>query len=215
MYSALDPSVTEYTSQFCKEAERSWSEEKSTDSLLTLAGAQLLGLAYMGDGKDHVLTYIAEANSMGPRLGLFGVDHTTDMPKTEEESPELRGATSYAAWGSFNWIVLTALFYQQPGVSYLGYPPALPIPGNTWHHNLDYSTASVRQTLQPTYMGDTFPVLCRFWRIIHEVVLQYYRDRPTLHEGISGHISIAFAEYKYRELIAWADSATVYGPLGI
>lgn len=106
MYSALDRTVKKYTSQFCEEAERRWSEEKSKDSFLTLAGTQLLGLAYIGDGKDHyVLTYISEANSMGTRLGLFGVDPTVVTPKTREESPEFQSAISYAAWGSFNWIV--------------------------------------------------------------------------------------------------------------
>ncbi|KNB06214.1 hypothetical protein FOXG_19601 [Fusarium oxysporum f. sp. lycopersici 4287] len=119
IYSAIDPTVKEYTLQFCQEAETRWSEEKSKDSFLTLAGTQLLGLAYMGDGKNHyVLTYMSEANSMGARLGLFGVDPTVTIPKTVEESPELQSVISYAAWGSFNWIVLVSLFYQQPGVSY-------------------------------------------------------------------------------------------------
>ncbi|EXK24052.1 hypothetical protein FOMG_19203 [Fusarium oxysporum f. sp. melonis 26406] len=207
MYSALDPTVKEYTSQFCDEAESRWSEEKSKDSFLTLAGIQLLGLAYMGDGKNHhVLTYMSEANSMGARLGLFGVDPTVAIPKTQEESPELQSAISYAAWGSFNWIVLVSLFYQQPGVSYPEYPPTLPIPENTLYPNLDDSPEPVRQTLRSAYMGDTFPVLCRFWRILHEVTLRYYRDHPIPREDLSGHITLAFAEYKYRELIAWAET---------
>jgi hypothetical protein len=55
-------------------------------------------------------------------------------------------------------------------------------------------------------MGDTFPVLCRFWRIIHEVTLRYYRDQPHPRARLSDHVSLAFAEYKYRELIAWAET---------
>ncbi|EXK25972.1 hypothetical protein FOMG_17413 [Fusarium oxysporum f. sp. melonis 26406] len=55
-------------------------------------------------------------------------------------------------------------------------------------------------------MGDTFPVLCRFWRILHEVTLRYYRDQPRPREDLSGHITLEFAEYKYRELIAWAET---------
>jgi hypothetical protein len=55
-------------------------------------------------------------------------------------------------------------------------------------------------------MGDTFPVLCRFWRIIHQVTLRYYRDQPYPHESLNDHITLAFAEYKYRELIAWAET---------
>ncbi|EXK23545.1 hypothetical protein FOMG_19693 [Fusarium oxysporum f. sp. melonis 26406] len=207
MYSALDRTVKKYTSQFCEEAERRWSEEKSKDSFLTLAGTQLLGLAYIGDGKDHyVLTYISEANSMGTRLGLFGVDPTVVTPKTREESPEFQSAISYAAWGSFNWIVLVSLFYQQPGLPYPEHHPIMPIPGNKWHDNLDDNPEPVRQTPQSAYMDDTFPVLCRFWRIIHEVTLRYYHDQPMPREGLSGHVTLAFAEYKYRELIAWAET---------
>ncbi|EXK25971.1 hypothetical protein FOMG_17412 [Fusarium oxysporum f. sp. melonis 26406] len=144
MYSALDPTVKEYTLQFCEGAETCWSEGKSKDSFLTLARTQLLGLAYMGDGKNHyVLTYMSEANSMGARLGLFGVNPTATTPKTQAGSPELKSVIFYAAWGSFNWIVLVSLFYQQPGVSYPKYPPTLPIPGNTSHHNLDDSPEPV------------------------------------------------------------------------
>jgi hypothetical protein len=99
-----------------------------------------------------------------------------------------------------------ALFYQQPGLSYPEHPPVLPIPGHAWYHTSDDSPESTQQTLQQTYMGDTFPVLCRFWRIMHEVTLKYYRDQPVPREGLSGHITLAFAEYKYRELIAWAET---------
>ena len=106
MYSALDPTVKEYTPQFSEETEKRWAEDKSKDSLLTLAGIPLLGLAYLGDGKDHyALTYVSEANSMGTRMGFFGTEHTVAMPKVREVNSELQSATSYAAWGSFNWLV--------------------------------------------------------------------------------------------------------------
>ncbi|KAG6990450.1 Nitrogen assimilation transcription factor nit-4 [Fusarium oxysporum f. sp. raphani] len=207
MYSALDPTVKEYTPQFSEETEKRWAEDKSKDSLLTLAGIPLLGLAYLGDGKDHyALTYVSEANSMGTRMGFFGTEYTVAMPKVREVNSELQSATSYAAWGTFNWVVLMALFYQQPGLSYPEHPPIWPIPGNGWHETSEGSPESIRQTFQSTYMGDTFPVLCRFWRIIHQVTLRYYRDQPYPREGLSDHITLAFAEYKYRELIAWAET---------
>ncbi|KAF5018427.1 hypothetical protein F66182_9601 [Fusarium sp. NRRL 66182] len=212
MYSALNSTVNQFIPQFCNEAEMRWSTEKTADSLLTLAATQLLSLAYLGNGKDHyVLTYVSEANSMGSRMGLFGVNSSAMIVKAREASTAQQSAMSYAAWGTFNWVVvdtarLMALFYQQPGLSYPEKPPALPIPGHTWHEGVDGSPESTRQTLQLTYMGDTFPVLCRFWRIIHDVTLRYYRDQPFPREGLSNHISLAFAEYKYRELIAWAET---------
>ncbi|KAH7185701.1 uncharacterized protein B0J16DRAFT_355954 [Fusarium flagelliforme] len=207
MYSGIDSAVQKYITQFCEESEKRWSLEKLTDSLLTLAATQLLGLGYLGNGKDHyVLTYVSEVNSMGTRLGLFGVEPSVAVERARKVSPEMQSATSYAAWGTFNWIVLMALFYQQPGLSYPEHPPVVPIPGHTWHHSSEGSPESTRQTLQQTYMGDTFPVLCRFWRIMHEVTLKYYRDQPYPREGLSSHITLAFAEYKYRELIAWAET---------
>ncbi|KAF4452232.1 Nitrogen assimilation transcription factor nit-4 [Fusarium austroafricanum] len=204
MYSQIESSVQSFTQQFCEEAEKRWTLEKSTDSLLTLAATQLLGLGYLGDGKDHyVLTYVSEVNSMATRMGLFGVEQSIAVSKAKQVNDELQSATSYAAWGSFNWIVFMALFYQQPGLSYPEHPPIIPIPGQPWHHASKNSPGSTRQT---TYMGDTFPVLCRFWRILHEVVLKYYRDQPFPREGLSSHIALSFAEYKYRELIAWAET---------
>lgn len=106
MYSSFDATSKGYMSLFCEEAERRWSEEKTNDSLLNLAAVQLLGLAYMGDGKDHhVLTYLSEANAMGIRMGLFGVEPPTAAGMAREIASDLQNATSYAAWGTFNWIM--------------------------------------------------------------------------------------------------------------
>lgn len=106
MYSVVDSTVQSLIPQFCEEAEKRWSLEKATDSLLNLAATQLLGLAYLGNGKDHyVLTYVSEVNAMGARMGLFGVEQSVAILKAKQVSPELQSATSYAAWGAFNWIV--------------------------------------------------------------------------------------------------------------
>ncbi|KAH7265046.1 uncharacterized protein BKA55DRAFT_660600 [Fusarium redolens] len=177
MYSAVDSTVQSFIPQFCEEAEKRWSLEKATDSLLNLAATQLLGLAYLGNGKDHyVLTHVSEVNAMSARMGLFGVEQSVAVSKAKQVSPELQSATSYAAWG------------------------------HEWYHPSEPSPESYQQTPQQTYMGDTFPILCRFWRIMHEVTLKYYRDQPFPRESLSSHIALAFAEYKYRELIAWAET---------
>ncbi|QGI96754.1 hypothetical protein CEK26_009823 [Fusarium fujikuroi] len=207
MYSAVDSTVQPFIPQFCEEAEKRWSLEKATDSLLNLAATQLLGLAYLGNGKDHyVLTYVSEVNAMGARMGLFGVEQSVANSKAKQVSPELQSATSYAAWGAFSWIVLMALFYQQPGLSYPEHPPIVPIPGHEWNDPSDSSPGSHQQRPKQAYMGGTFPIICRFWRIMHEVTLKYYRDQPLPRESLNSHITLAFAEYKYRELIAWAET---------
>jgi hypothetical protein len=106
MYSGVDSTAQKYITQFCEESEKRWSLEKLTDSLLTLAATQLLGLGYLGNGKDqYVLTYVSEVNSMGTRLGLFGVEPSVAVERARKVSPEMQSATSYAAWGTFNWIV--------------------------------------------------------------------------------------------------------------
>lgn len=51
-------------------------------------------------------------------------------------------------------------------------------------------------------MGQTFGTLCKFWRIIHGVTLVYHKNRQT---PLPGHVSLDFAEFKYRELLAWVE----------
>ncbi|EXK75649.1 hypothetical protein FOQG_19585 [Fusarium oxysporum f. sp. raphani 54005] len=143
---------------------------------------------------------------MATRMGLLGVDPAVAASKAQEITPALQNATSSAAWSTFNWIVLMSLFYQQPGLAYPEYPPVLPIPGYVWLGAPNESANSVRQPLQSAYMGDTFPALCQFWRIIHEVTLRYYHDQPNPRSRLSDHVRLGFAEYKYRELIAWAET---------
>ena len=52
-------------------------------------------------------------------------------------------------------------------------------------------------------MGETFPHICRFWSILHEVSLLYCGD-GKLPWGASG--SLLFAEFKFRELLAWSNN---------
>lgn len=52
-------------------------------------------------------------------------------------------------------------------------------------------------------MGYTFPYLCRFWKIVHEVGILYHEE-----EGLpwGAKTSIEFAELKFRELLVWSNS---------
>lgn len=104
MYSAIDKRADTYTEQLCAEAERIWSVEKTSDSILNMIGAQMLSIAYIGSGKDHVvLVYLAEAIRMGMRLGLLGVDDETASSKLASVPQKLLRSYSFAAWGVFNW----------------------------------------------------------------------------------------------------------------
>lgn len=97
-----------------------------------------------------------------------------------------------------------SLFYQQPGLEYPDHPPSLPIPVS----RPGQSDASPGQNTQPgkaPYMGETFPALCRFWRIMHGVTSEYYKN-VSARLPPSHHVSLEFAEHKYRELLAWAET---------
>nr|XP_036575264.1 Nitrogen assimilation transcription factor nit-4-like protein 1 [Colletotrichum truncatum]KAF6781808.1 Nitrogen assimilation transcription factor nit-4-like protein 1 [Colletotrichum truncatum] len=206
MYTAIDEGASELADQFCKEAERLWLTEQNNDTILNTASAQLLSLAYLGHGKDHyVLKYLAAALGMGKRLFLFGVEPKEALTHLHPMSPEMQKAVAYTAWGVFNWGVLITLFYQQPDLDYPDHPPVLPIPGEAvsgQKHDMSPGFSSdMSEEHIPLYMGRTFPTLCRFWRIIHEVTPVYYKGR----QSPLPDVSLDFAEFKYRELLALMD----------
>lgn len=104
-----------------------------------------------------------------------------------------------------------SLFYQQPGLKCPKHPPRVPIPEN--HDGNLVSTAPMPPKPAgagphqgwrrlPWYMGETFPHLCRFWSIVHEVSLVYYAG-GQLPLGSRGYLP--FAEFKFRELLAWSN----------
>ncbi|KAJ3457933.1 hypothetical protein MRS44_012042 [Fusarium solani] len=211
MYTAWDPGIKEYLSKFSQEAEARWLDEKANDSLPNLAVAQLLSLAYLSHGKDHlVLTFMSQANAMATRMGLLGVNPESVASTVRGMAPELQSATSYAAWGTFNWMVLMALFYQQPGLVYPEHPPGLPIPRHGSHRSPGEGGESARGFVQSwSNMHETFPALCRFWLIMHEVTLRYYRDQPSplRHQGLAS-VNIAAARQRADPAISiWFHAA--------
>lgn len=203
------------------------------DSVLNAAAAEFLCLGYLGQGRNHaLLTYASEASDMGVRMGLFGIDGDDDLPETDviaDIDNDATRARMYAAWGIFNWITLShpltvpcylkclltlvladrimSLFYRQPGLSSLSglkYPPRIAIPEPKPSNDAS-STTSTSELKSPTpnYMGDTFPHICRFWCIVHEVSLAYCVDDKLPLDFSSRFV---FAEFKFRELLAWSNN---------
>ncbi|KAH6705809.1 hypothetical protein EV126DRAFT_439876 [Verticillium dahliae] len=174
--------------------------------------AQLLSLAFLGHGKDHfVLIYLAEASRMATRMCLFGVEPAVALSKTNEIPQDMRSASCYAAWGIFNWTILTSLFYQQPGLEYPEYPPVLPIPVRSnqtspLRNFSEVSTTQDHETHTLWYMGETFAYLCKFWQILHGVTIVYHKRNQEPFRPVNEHVSVDFAERKYRELLALADT---------
>lgn len=205
MYSTLDSQASSFIASFGRESKQLWMAEKEHDSHLNLASIQLLGMSYIGDGKDHyVLRFVAEAQTMATRMGLIGIHPTISTGMALELPEDVKSATSYAAWGTFNWIILMSLFYQQPGLSYTEHAPTIPVPRFLESSRKDGDNVSPRPSRR--YMGDTFTALCQFWKILHEVSLRYYRDNPPPREQLSEDKHLLFAEYKLRELLAWSET---------
>ncbi|KAF3060868.1 hypothetical protein CFAM422_010936 [Trichoderma lentiforme] len=219
MYSAVDPSMDGHAAAFCTEAESIWETEREIDAIPNLAAALFLSLGYLGQGRDHaVLSYISQATKMAMRLGLFGVeDNGKARVKVDKMTAEAASAYLHAAWGSFNWIrmfclrlyvSLMSLFYRQPGLEGPGSPPHLPIPGFEHDNGVDGTAGPGSPSLQPQfqYMGGVFPYICKFWSIMYEVSLTYGDTQSPL----SGLGTLHFAEYKFRELLAWSNTLPSY-----
>lgn len=101
------------------------------------------------------------------------------------------------------------LFYRQEGGLYPKHPPIIPVPAGESNVREDdedggdsFNEAST--DLANNDMGSQviFASLCHFWRIMHEVVTVYHGSQ-TAAGGESP--SLLFAEFKFRELLAWAD----------
>ena len=106
MYSAVDENTSSLVQPFCDEAVKHL-KGGIPDSLASIAGLQLLSLAYIGHGKDHcVLRYRNEAYQMGRRMSFLGVEHALASKECEAIPDDMIRPSSYAAWGTFNWIVL-------------------------------------------------------------------------------------------------------------
>lgn len=98
------------------------------------------------------------------------------------------------------------IFYRQHGITYPEHPPVMPIPSSIAgpiekiNELQDQTTDS--KSRQSSSQEQIFKSLCRFCRILHEVTSVYYENQATF---VPNSISLQFAEFKYRELLAWAD----------
>ncbi|KAJ6442320.1 N-terminal fungal transcription regulatory domain-containing protein [Purpureocillium lavendulum] len=204
MYSAVEPQTDDLAMRFCAEAERLWKEECVNDSVVNIAAAQFLSLGYLGHGRDHsVLHYLGQASNMGRRMGLFDSGPAANNPCLTFDGLTVAESRArlYAAWGFISRLM--SLFYHQPGLNCPKSPPSLPIPGGEHLDDQQESEFAQAQAvpLLP-FMGKTFAFLCQFWRIVREISLVYHQDGTS---PVDGHHSLRFAEFKFRELLAWSN----------
>jgi hypothetical protein len=140
---------------------------------------------------------------------VFGVPEDIAWAALSRATPEEVQANMYPTWGAFNWIVLMSLFFRQQGIIYPEDPPVMPIPfsvtgpPNPGELEDDYIEKGHLPAENESEQDALFRSLCQFWRIMHEVTSVYHENRARF---VQGTMSLQFAEYKYRELLAWADT---------
>ncbi|KJZ73988.1 hypothetical protein HIM_06656 [Hirsutella minnesotensis 3608] len=206
-YSVTYPETWTLAAALSDEAERLWRAEQSSDSIVTVAACLCLRGVYALRGQDVLCQELAlTGRKMAERLHLFGVN--PDAPAAAAlgaKSAEWTRFAAHVAWGAYNWLTLAALNYlDQPIV----YPPNFPIPGDAV--GAAHSPASTRDIngqpvppldYLPPYMARTFPEACRFFTICQGLANAYFGQC----QSPLGPVALAFAEAKYRELLAWSD----------
>ncbi|KAK0612148.1 hypothetical protein B0T14DRAFT_409834, partial [Immersiella caudata] len=181
-------------SELARESRDNWLRERDTDSWTVLGATFVLCMADIANGKNGiVLEYFNNAMHMGQRLGLFGIE--IRVRQGDIADPEALRVASCCAWGTFTWIVLASFLYQQPRLECPRLPPALPIPG-------EKSSSQHKPSGRSHYMA-IFPILCQFASIILDLSLRYHQAGRVVDQVQPCQ---QFAEFKYRELLAWAET---------
>ena len=106
-YNAFEPQAPSLSEAFFREADELWQLEKSSDSLPTLAAAQLLNITSIYNGRDGGSPYLDLGVQMAQRMGLFGLPDLDGIPlRTEQKGEECWAeASSHTAWGVYNWVM--------------------------------------------------------------------------------------------------------------
>jgi hypothetical protein len=213
-YTSINSESTTVADLFREEAEDRVEREPDRQRSLDVVTEMFLSLGYLMQGRDAMaMKHLADASKLGAQLGLFGVPDAVAQAAIDRLTPEETQAMAYPAWGAFNWTVLMSLFYRQKGGSYSEYPPIFPVPaggtigqgdgqGGTGSSN----AAGTDLADQEPHGQDVFPSLCHFWSIMHEVATVYHGNMTVSTRELP---SLQFAEFKFRELLAWADGLPI------
>lgn len=112
------------------------------------------------------------------------------------------GELSFTGASTNLGIRMMRAFYLQPGIKYPDQPPNYPIPepGNVQADASEEMHPESQSTMQ--YRAN-IAVLSKFWCIVSDVLRTYSKYS---HARIRDHVSVQFAEFKFRELMAWADA---------
>ncbi|OAQ87559.1 nitrate assimilation regulatory protein nirA [Purpureocillium lilacinum] len=217
-YTRSDVRSSSFVPEFLDEARTLWlaeqnpdlagtlaAAERITDPITTIAAAELMALGCQVNGQNDLgYDFLNAGRQMAERIGLINTPPTS--PKLRyiaSKSPEWISAASHVAWGTYNWLSVHGLYFRDPPIAH---PPNLPVPAersSTIDRQLDSSESHEDFRPAPAYMGSTFSTMCRFWTIVQEVAVVYFKhDKRSL----SQRVPLAFAEAKYQRLLAWTDT---------
>lgn len=87
----------------------------------------------------------------------------------------------------------------------IDFPPVLPIPGIPDGTLKNQHGKTWQDHGPPSYMGQTFTLLCKFFTITQEIAAVYFAQEGI---PIAERVPLAFAEAKYHKLLVWADSVS-------
>ncbi|CAO2658120.1 Nn.00g073800.m01.CDS01 [Neocucurbitaria sp. VM-36] len=199
-YCSVDISISPFGPAFLKEAEKLWLAERSSDSTVTLAAINCLSIAASWNGRNEFGNHqlVADARAMAMRMQLL------DVPPAEQSTSFFRRLSdenirnvAHVAWGTYSCL-RASLFPREP----VRFPPMLPIPGDS-NSPVDVSGFTWPYRPVPSYVGNTFTTMCKFWVISQEILAVYdLQDKRPLVDRVMP----AFAESKYRKLLVWADT---------
>lgn len=137
---------------------------------------------------------------MAERMKLLGVCPTmTDEDAFAAMPPDRQRAASHAAWGTYVWLTYRAFFYADQGVVH---PPTCPIPDPIVTSSVVIAAKTRLRNPSPKQPGSLFAALCQLCLIAQDILNAFFSDSKIY--GVQS-ISIALAERKYRELLAWAE----------
>ncbi|POR32983.1 Nitrogen assimilation transcription factor nirA [Tolypocladium paradoxum] len=203
-YSTSEPGAASMSDAFFDEADALWQHEQASDSLPTVAAAQLLGLSSIYNGNDGGLPYLHLGIQMAQRMALFGLPGFDASSAGHGKEPEhWCRARSHTAWGIFNWIIMRSFMFQEEEPA-AKYPPMGEPPGGGVHLRYDeLDTDGVASNTPPAYMGQTFPAMCEFWVLTSKWTSVYYTPggQPVL-----GRVPFEFAYGIFQKLLAWSDN---------
>ncbi|KFA48276.1 hypothetical protein S40293_10140 [Stachybotrys chartarum IBT 40293] len=197
-YSPIDIRASALSHAFFKETAMLYKAERLSSSLPNVAALHAFSQACISSGHVEVLPQLnVDGRHMAERMKLFGIspEEAAANPRFMNSSPEMQQATAHAAWASHY-----SLYYKCVPILF---PPMFPVPGGNISDDEESSFENPlgwkSYPLAP-YMGAVFPALCGMWLIAQEIISAYYHDHEI---PVADRVPLAFAESKYRRLLAW------------